>query len=153
MFRNCPFCNRNKNFKLAPLFNTYYNEIRYSYIKCSQCKIVYLDPVPSKKTLDKIYNGDLYHSKSYRLDDYNNFKIGYKKTLKNLKQFLKKSDTFLDYGCGSGFFLKYLNNKNYNVEGIEFDKKAAELAKINSTTNVHLLSNFKNIKKKYDFIY
>ena len=153
MYRSCPFCTHDKNFKIAPFYATYYNEIKYSYIKCSQCKIVYLDPIPSNSTLDKIYDGDLYHSECYKLVNYNQYKIGYKETLINLKKFLTKNDNFLDYGCGSGFLLRYLNDLDYSVEGVEFDKRAAESAKINSLVNVYLLKDFDNIKKKYDFIY
>ena len=153
MYRDCPFCEYNKNYKLAPFYKTFFNEVIYSYVKCSKCKIVYLDPLPDKKTLDKIYSGDLYHSECYQLINYNHYKISYKKTLDHLEKFLKRKDAFLDYGCGAGFFLKYLNELKYNVEGVEFDKKAAESARINSSTNIYLIKNFVNIKKTYNFIY
>ena len=71
----------------------------------------------------------------------------------NISKYLKKKDNFLDYGCGSGFFLKFLNQQGYNVEGVEFDEDACKSARNNSGSNIQTVKNFLNSKKTYDFIY
>ncbi|MEQ6121342.1 class I SAM-dependent methyltransferase [Reichenbachiella sp. MALMAid0571] len=42
---------------------------------------------------------------------------------------LSKKKTLLDYGCGTGDFLKYCQSNNWNVTGIEINKNANQIAK------------------------
>lgn len=153
IYRNCPFCTFQFNDKLVPIYRSYYQKIISSYVKCNQCKIVYVDPIPNQSILKEIYDENNYHNECYKIDDYESYKISYKKTLFHISKFLKKNSKFLDYGCGNGFFLKYLNDNKYDVEGAEFDLKASKSASIISKSKVYLIHEFVNSDKFYDFIY
>ena len=56
IYRNCPFCTFQFNDKLVPIYRSYYQKIISSYVKCNQCKIVYVDPIPNQSILKEIYD-------------------------------------------------------------------------------------------------
>lgn len=150
--RNCPFCEATNNYTLGVPYKTYFENQFYYYIKCSQCKIVYVNPVPNEKTLKNIYSTNNYHKKYYT-NNYNEYKFHYIHIYKDILKFLNQNSKFLDYGCGIGYFLKFLNENNIYAEGVEFDINTVIEAKKNSTLNTMLVKKFNTTKNKYDFIY
>lgn len=100
---------------------------KFSLVKCRNCELVFLNPRPTPSEFDKLYpeNYDqyLFSKKDEKLIQYS-----YYKRLKFIKTFSKAGD-LLDIGCATGDFLDYVNhNSNFNVLGIEPNKKAAEFA-------------------------
>lgn len=66
-----------------------------------------------------------------------------------IKKNTKRNPRILDYGCGTGDFLKYLKKKNYQVEGFEPTLKANEIAS-KKGLNIHL--DVDSIDRKFDVI-
>ena len=96
----------------------------------------YISHTDSKKTfLDTIYQ---------KVKRYN---LKYKKDIIT-KSFQPK--TVLDYGCGTGSFVEYLNQNNINAFGYEPNEKALELAK--NKIGKNLLNEDEVFTKKYDVI-
>ena len=150
--RNCPFCETVNNFTLGAPYKTYFSNQTYSYIKCSQCKIVYVNPVPNQIILNNIYSKTNYHDKYYT-HTYNQYKLNFLQTFTDISKFLNLDSKFLDYGCGIGYFLKFLNENNVQAEGVEFDLNTVKEAIKNSKLNTMTVEEFNTNKNKYDLIY
>ena len=66
-----------------------------------------------------------------------------------------KNSTFLDLACGTGRHAIYLNQKGFNVEGVDLSKKSLEKARKNENKNLKFY--FKDIRdftqnNKYNFV-
>lgn len=55
----------------------------------------------------------------------------------------------LDYGCGTGALIKYLNNRGYKAEGYEPSKNANNILK---ESNIPHIDSLQNIDYQYDII-
>lgn len=66
-----------------------------------------------------------------------------------IKKYSNENPKVLDYGCGTGDFLDYLNQKKYKVEGFEPTQKANEIA---SRKNLKMHSDINSIIGKFDVI-
>ena len=150
--RRCPFCEVENNATLGAPYQTCFNNKNYYYIKCLRCKIVYVHPVPDDKTLKEIYTKNNYHEIHYS-DDYNKYKLNYSQILIDISKYFNSNITFLDYGCGIGYFLKFLKENNIHAEGVEFELNTVKEAKKNSNLNIMTVEEFDKTTNKYDFIY
>jgi len=108
----------------------------YAVVDCSICGFKHLDPVPSKKELDKYYRDKYYQQGCAKLldpdkekEDSEWTKLAYSDTCTILDKYIT-SDTrrILDIGCGNGFFLDFMKRNGWDVFGIEPSKKAGEYA-------------------------
>jgi len=54
--------------------------------------------------------------------------VDYEALIQPILPYLKKDETILDAGCGSGYILAHLLNKGYNVIGIDRDEAMLERA-------------------------
>lgn len=89
---------------------------------------------PQPKNLEKYYDPKNYISHS---DDKNNFiekvyqqvkKITLNKKVKLIDQYSLDEKSLLDIGCGTGEFLAYAKNKNWNTVGVEVNQNARNKA-------------------------
>jgi len=129
----CPICLSN-NLTLAINTKDYFltNE-NYSILKCNTCGLHLTNPVPETGKLHTYYKSKKYYShqnNSYSLMSviYNlarNYAI--KKKYRLIKKYFL-TGKILDYGCGSGDFLLYLNRKGWNTYGLEPDINARSMA-------------------------
>lgn len=80
-------------------------------------------------------------------DTVKNYMFGQKHKL--IKKYANEAPKILDYGCGTGDFLKYLRDKNYDVQGIEPTEKAQAIA---SKKGLKIHASPKEIDQKFDVI-
>ncbi|WP_339725294.1 class I SAM-dependent methyltransferase [Maribacter stanieri] len=89
---------------------------------------------PQPKNLEKYYDPKNYISHS---DDKNSFiekvyqqvkKITLNKKVKLIDQYSLDEKSILDIGCGTGEFLAYAKNKNWNTVGVEVNQNARNKA-------------------------
>lgn len=114
----------------------------FSAVKCKSCGLVYLNPRPHISGFEKIYPAH-YHAFDFSENEYG---FVYKirswleaKRLLNSCKDLPADARILDIGCGDGFHLKLLSKygkKSWQLEGIDMDKRAIEMAQ-NSGLTVH----------------
>lgn len=106
------------------------DKIHYQIVKCKNCNLVYSNPILSYSTIEKLYKKSRF--------TYGDFESDLSETyLRYLKKIIFKDNsnsTFLEIGCGNGFFLKTAQKigfKNiYGVEpGVETVKKADKSVK------------------------
>lgn len=66
-----------------------------------------------------------------------------------IKEYENEIEKVLDFGCGTGDFVKYVESKNIKAEGIEPNPIAFKKAEINK---VRVHKNLKEIESKFDAI-
>lgn len=148
---NCLLCGSNEKDVLC-LKGRFNENVRT--VICKNCSFVYTSPRMDINELRNYYAEK--YSKNYKkYENIENINLKNEKRFKFLKEnfSLKEGISILDAGCGKGFWLKYLKEKNLDVEGIEpnydYHKYAKEVLKLNVLNDY--IENF-NFEKKYDLI-
>lgn len=85
----------------------------YTVWRCRNCGTI--------NALEEVDFEGIYQNYPMQMQRYDGFaKVIFAKRLKLLRRFgLKKGDSVLDYGCGSGHFVRYLNEKGYQCLGYD----------------------------------
>jgi len=130
----CPLCK-------SGLFLNHFDAKDYSVsketfrlCKCSQCNLIFTNPRPSKESIGTYYEFEDYISHQDKSTNLTNtlYKQVRKITLKNkinlLKQYSPEVGQVLDYGCGTGYFLREAKDKGFLASGIEPNDKARKIA-------------------------
>jgi len=111
--------------------------------RCRSCTFMWLHPKPSPQELEEVYGFDYYHNEHF-FENKNQSIYGYYDYLSEryikqqnydslieilrdlVKDFEPGKSSFLDAGCGLGYLLDVAFDKDFEVEGIEFNPAAAE---------------------------
>jgi len=103
-------------------------------MRCDSCELVYLNPRPDVSEFETIYP-PTYHAFDFSEKDFGIvYKIRSQIEAKRLLSWcadLPDGARILDVGCGDGFHLNLLKNygkKSWRLEGVDFDKRAVEMA-------------------------
>lgn len=130
----CPICDSfNLEFYMEAQ-DHYYSHETFQILKCDSCKLGITSPQPGSSEIERYYNSSKYIShqvKSTRpIDRLYRFaqRINFQSKRKVLKP-VHHGMTVLDYGAGSGAYIKYLREYGYHAIGIEPSKAARENAK------------------------
>jgi SAM-dependent methyltransferase len=150
---NCPVCN-NTSFKKHLVCKDYtVSNESFNIVVCEECDFHFTNPRPDNAVL-----GDYYKSEDYI--SHSNTKKGIISrlyhdvrtyTLKKKIELVSKHvsrGTILDYGCGTGMFLKVCKDKGWNSFGLEPDSGAARIGIDNGLT---VLSNKGEITSSLKF--
>ena len=106
---------------------------------------------PQPKNLEKYYDPKNYISHS---DDKNSFiekvyqqvkKITLNKKVKLIDQYSLDEKSLLDIGCGTGEFLAYAKNKNWNTVGVEVNQNARNKA---SNKNLKIYKSLEDLPNR-----
>jgi SAM-dependent methyltransferase len=116
---------------------------------CPSCGSAFVDPLPSPDDFVKMYDQDQYHSQHYQLDEQDTLST----LLPQVRSFLKPGGDLLDFGCGTGFFLKTATEAGFHCEGVELDARTREWAAANSGCEVISLGQAVDEKRRYDIIH
>ncbi len=145
----CPVCESSDKICL------YHDKLRYGHTgKIYQCECghYFLDPFPSSLELEKFYTEeyrDIYKDASPEKRFYNDYPEALER-LKRLLPFSTEEDSLLEFGSGSGAFLRVGNSYFDNVIGIELDKKSQNFIK---TSGQQVYTKLHDIKDKtFDII-
>ncbi|CAD7776722.1 MAG: Ubiquinone biosynthesis O-methyltransferase [Candidatus Methanoperedenaceae archaeon GB50] len=121
----CPICDTgiNEN-SFIRTFVSPYNDLKYKLYYCPNCQLKFWEPL---KMIPEFFENEGF-------EDYFYGHIGLKELRQRHKRFLKvfpiKRGYLLDVGCGDGIFLYYLKKAfNFNVYGIDLDRKLIKVAK------------------------
>lgn len=147
---SCPICN-NKNFEMILKkddLSKYYH-----IVKCKNCDLVFINPLPTEEDLNKYYNTE------YAVPEYQKIKLvkKAKKILNLLKKYrLSSNSRILEIGASHGFFLNEAKKQGFIPYGVELSKKACNNAKkcfgINIENVDFLQSSFINKKECFDVV-
>ncbi|MGC1241168.1 MAG: class I SAM-dependent methyltransferase [Chryseosolibacter sp.] len=125
--------------------------------QCSTCGFVMTNPKPSDAELPRYYQSDAYISHSNKSSNIIDqiYKISRTYTLqwkyRLIQQLsLNTPNSILDYGCGTGAFLKECKKNGINVTGVEPSEVAREQARKN--TQSLIVPDISEIANQYDAI-
>ena len=147
---NCPVCLGEK-FKDV-LSCTDYTTTKEEFVicQCSDCSFRFTNPRPNIAESGKYYQSDDYIShtdskkgllnKLYQVARDYMIATKYKSTVKKYN-----AKSLVDYGCGTGDFLKYCIDKGTNAIGLEIDDSARKIALNKGCKEVYEPSYLSNI--------
>jgi len=174
--RKCPLCGSDRSeYYTSGREHEFYDTTSdlFIVVKCKQCGLIFLNPIPEDTVLDMIYPTNYYcynesfvrkSSKgffwAYLKNNVNN-RFGYPRLIKKLlRSFKAKSEMplkVLDIGCGNGDALDvFAAQASGPIEtfGLDFNPKALELA---SSKGHHIIfgkiEDWDIGEKEYDIIY
>jgi 2-polyprenyl-3-methyl-5-hydroxy-6-metoxy-1,4-benzoquinol methylase len=129
VIRNCPSCNSDKQKTSLVCKDWLVSQEEFTIVECQSCKLKYTNPRPEDETLGHYYESSEYISHSNTKAGFISkiYQVVRNHTLRQKEKLLRKHvsrGTVLDYGCGTGHFLKYCNDTGWSVFGIEPDAKA-----------------------------
>ncbi len=154
----CPVCKEEANFKFIQDYQNKWG--RWSLYECSKCKVQFW--MPFEEVCEKKYEEDVdYTSKLNILNRENCWLMV--KDYWNMNQFIThlpfkdpKGKKLLDLGCGTGEFLVVMQNLGYEVEGVDFNKKAVNIARyhlgIDNVYQEDVINFLKDKQEEYDVI-
>ncbi len=131
---NCPLCNHDKKQTFLHTRDFFLTGELFDLDVCAHCGFIFTNPQPDNDQLYKYYKSKEYlsHTASnksligllYRLIRNRALRGKYKL----LKTYKKEPSDLLDYGCGTGDFLKFCKDNGWKVSGIEPDTDARTMA-------------------------
>jgi len=128
----CIFCTSSRS-KGSYLPDTKFNNKIFTYRRCLDCDLIYINPIPNEGDLIKMYPPSYQNGVESNILDspYKKliglrFSYGYQFKLLNSLSFKGK---MLDYGCGTANFVINSNNAGYICDGAEFNPDHVKILK------------------------
>lgn len=153
----CPLCKSGRFLNYAEITDHAVSKENFILCKCSDCQLLFTNPRPSQSDIGPYYNFPEYYShedKAKNLTQWiyqnvRNYNIS--KKVAFIQKF-KKKGKLLDYGCGTGEFLKAAKKEGWKITGIEPNEKARIQANLKLKNKVK--GTIEEIKKdsSYDII-
>lgn len=156
----CPFCNNKLSSRTIYPVNRF-NSRDFRYVRCINCKLIYLDPFPNNQDYEAMYPPSYQDNKveTWILEDtYKKlpglrFSYGYQFDL--IKKKIGEKARILDYGCGNGHFIANAIHCGFSCDGAEFNPGYVALlqSKINAA-KFYTIDQILNegVTVKYDVI-
>lgn len=125
----CHICNDNSSKRFLAKVNLIFGT-EYNLVECSNCGVIYFDPMPTVSELSIFYSGSYYNFDKSREEGKG---MAFAQRLKRWK----KNGKFLDVGCATGFFINGIKkNSNWEVYGTDFGESAVRFARDQLGLNV-----------------
>lgn len=153
----CPLCKSGRFLNYTEITDHAVSKESFILCKCSDCKLLFTNPRPTQDTIGPYYNFPEYFShedKAKNITQWIYQKVRnhtISKKVKFIEQF-KKKGKILDYGCGTGEFLKFAKKQGWKVAGVEPNEKARDQANLKLKNKIR--SSIEELKKNstYDVI-
>lgn len=130
---------------------TYWKEYKLHFVECSECGLIFADPMPSVKVIIEGNRAlNIHHVSRGTLSQYRGGK--------ELTLFLNKykpKGVMLDVGCAEGFLLKGVeDNSDWRAEGIDIIESSVEFANKRLGVTVYLgtIETLEDKAGRYDFL-
>ncbi|HEV8701916.1 MAG TPA: class I SAM-dependent methyltransferase [Candidatus Polarisedimenticolia bacterium] len=91
-------------------------------VRCLQCRLVYIDPVPAEAITHQSY-GPVYYEPWQGREARSRLRLWRRRL--GLIEARSRLGTLLDVGCGDGLFLSVAREAGWRVDGIEFSPEGA----------------------------
>lgn len=127
----------------------------YRFVRCGGCGFVYLDPMPSPRTLAALYGGDAGEISAER----------YPKAASRMRRARIKALRFaryfrggkaLDIGCGGGFVVEAMRRRGAWAAGLDIDARAIAYARGHFPDCAFFCEDFATFAARglvFDFVY
>ena len=171
---DCPYCeetkfktlyieNYNSN-NLKNFLSSYYKNDEiisllksdvYEIVECNQCEGMFQKYIPDEELSYYLYEKLISPEESYNKKK-NIIRTNYKeytldsKIIKNLTKKNNDEIKILEFGCGWGFWAKFIKELKFDVETVEISDSRIDFLNKNK---IHNYKNLNEINKKFDFIF
>lgn len=126
----CNLCgSRNSQFFLER--RDRFGDQAFSYVKCSECDLIYLNPRPHPSEILRYYP-EGYEAYAHRPDPEAAPRSHHARAMGILRRVVErhaKPGALLDVGCATGDFLAEMHHNGWSARGIELSPVAAEVAR------------------------
>tara|TARA_R110002167_G_scaffold2178_2_gene11085 strand:- start:7099 stop:8061 length:963 start_codon:yes stop_codon:yes gene_type:complete len=144
--RCCPVCEANN---AKPIFD----KEGGTYVICSDCSMVYLNPVFTDASLEHFYANNHTAQSEIVDDDLSFYHQIYSAGLDLASHFLADKQHLLDFGCSSGNFLSLAQQKGWkDTVGVELNMAEAKIAQNKGHQIYNSLSDLMTKGRKFDLI-
>lgn len=119
---NCNLCGLDETSHITSQNN-------YRVVKCKNCGLVYVNPMPSQETLIGLYND--YHQRDGK-DEFTWARLmesNFKEASALLNRMFPEKGRLLDIGCGYGHFIEKMNGFGWASSGIEPSSRTGNYAR------------------------
>ena len=137
----CPSCGK-ESFVTHKIIQDYsISGESFALVRCKNCSLIFTNPRPSIETLPNYYKSNNYISHTNRANSPINlvYKLvrsySLKQKVKLIEQY-SSGQSILDFGCGTGHFLKSCQKSGWKISGIEPDESARNVAQ--QITNINI---------------
>jgi SAM-dependent methyltransferase len=96
----------------------------YTRRRCNRCHSTVIDPLPEAAMLAEIFDWERYHERHYIAASAGDGRR-HARAVRTLRERLGGAGSLLDFGSGSGAFLRAASNLGWRCEGIELTQRAA----------------------------
>jgi 2-polyprenyl-3-methyl-5-hydroxy-6-metoxy-1,4-benzoquinol methylase len=151
----CPICSSD-HFKPWMIARDYtVTQCDFSLQQCGHCNFVVTSPRPEQNSIALYYQSDNYISHSGKANKLIDriYLLARSYTLRSKHKLIKKYKalgSILDYGCGTGSFLLYMKEHNWQIAGVEPSEAANRNARLN--THIEIAHNLQEVNNKFDII-
>lgn len=143
----CLFC-EHTTYKNTPYEDTVFNNKTFRYIQCTNCGLVYVDPLPDADDLTKMYPVEYQGTLSTKASGV------YDNLFEQINKTGGSYTTILDYGCGGGRFIAEALAKGYKVTGTEYNPDLVKSLQDGfPVANFITIDQFLGMDTKYDIIF
>lgn len=137
----CPLCKSGRFLNHAELTDHAVSKEQFVICRCSDCDLLFTNPRPQQDEIGPYYNFPEYYSHEDRAKNLTqwiyqkvrNYSISKKVAFINK---LKSKGRLLDYGCGTGEFLKAAKQQGWKIAGVEPNEKARHQANLKLNNKV-----------------
>ena len=148
---SCPICDTSQSENYLIITDHSFSQESFALVKCQKCSFIYTNPRPIEEESWKYYDSASYISHSNNTTSFKDliYKAVRKYTLTQKTKLIlkyKKQPIVLDYGCGSGHFLKHLIKQNIEAYGIEPAKEKS--IDVHSSFNTKVYTSIKEFPKQ-----
>lgn len=155
----CPLCRSSSIGKVLSVEDYRIAKEQFYIFECNVCSMRFTTPVPNEVEIQKYYDAESYISHSEKADTLFDkiYKIVQKITLNSKRRIVKKyssvnNGSILDFGCGTGDFLNKMKFANWQVEGVDINESARQLAQNKIGKTIIKPKDFLENDNKYDVI-
>ncbi len=128
----CPCCSGEK-------FRLFIESNGEKIVECETCGLLFVNPRPSKRAIKRLFEDEYISTEDRVKEDFTNFRASaLHREAERIKSLRSQGGRLLDIGTASGvFLLEFQNNPQWQVEGVEPSKYAAEMAEKLYKLKVH----------------
>ncbi len=139
---HCPSCGSATHHEIFECTDHFISGEKFPVVNCAACGLLFTNPRPAHASISTYYDSDAYVSHSKTRSGMINalFHLSRTYTLarkRNLVRRYSSGRDLLDYGCGTGDFLKTMRSSGFSCSGIEPNEDARQKAM--SPENISIL--------------